>query len=183
VPRKKLPKHKPALDRVEELPQADIQVGALNLHALEFTRLGMLADAKDVDWDVSLGTVFISPSSLGVEFSISARLEKAFEATISYRAAFKRSIPFSEDEDQERFWRSIVAHVAPVVLMPYVRATFSWLVAQAGFSSIVLPLINPQQMISLEEVILPSSMKQDHIGSSNPASIGPKSSINPKLIT
>jgi preprotein translocase subunit SecB len=106
-----------------------------------------------------MGTSFFSPTALGVELNVKVRSDEAFEATISYRAVFSRNTPFPADEDGEAFWRSVVAHVSPVVLMPYVRATFSWLVTQAGFPSIVLPLVNPQQLISVEDVVLPSPMK------------------------
>lgn len=107
-----------------------------------------------------MGTAFVSPTALGVELSMKARCEDAFEAMISYRAVFNRNVPFRAAEDVETFWRSVVAHVSPVVLMPYVRATFSWLVMQAGFPGIVLPLVNPQQMVPPENVVLPSAMKQ-----------------------
>jgi preprotein translocase subunit SecB len=141
-----------------ESPEGELQVTALTLHGLQFARIGARSDARNVEWEVAMGTAFVSPMALAVELSIKARCEDAFEAAISYRAVFNRNVPFQETEDADMFWRRIVAHVSPVVLMPYVRATFSWLVMQAGFPSIVLPLVNPQQLVPLENVVLP--MKQ-----------------------
>lgn len=150
----------PAEKPPSETPQGELNVSALALHQLQFARIGARSDARNVVWDVAMGTAFVSPTALGVELSIKARCEDAFETTISYRAVFSRNIPFLADEDVETFWRKVVAHVSPVVLMPYVRATFSWVVMQAGFPSIVLPLINPQQLVPLENIVLPSPMKQ-----------------------
>lgn len=160
MPRKQSKKSKSVPERHIASPQADLQVSALSLHALQFARLGSRSDIRTVDCETTLGTAFISPSSLGVELNLKTRCDDAFEATISYRAVFNRTVPFSANEDEETFWRSVIAHVSPVVLMPYIRATFSWLVAQAGFPSIVLPLVNPQQLVSLEDIVLPVKMRQ-----------------------
>lgn len=158
--RKQAQKKKPSPNKRKDAVQSELQVSGLVLYSLQFVPLGPSENMEDLDWDVSLGTAYMPPTSLGVEMSTVVRCENAFEVTITYRVTFNRMKPFSDDEDQEGFWRSIVAFAAPVVLMPYIRATFSWLVAQAGIPGILLPLINPQQIISPDEVVLPSPVKQ-----------------------
>lgn len=140
-----------------DLPQAAIQVTSIGLHAIEFTRLGPKNEFEDLQIRFGLGVIHPAEDTVGVEFDFATEEEDAFRALITYRATFQRMVPFGEDEDREAFWRTVAGQLSTLVLMPYVRATFAWVLSQSGFSSVILPLVNPAQMFKPEDVGVPEA--------------------------
>ena len=148
-------------------PDPGIQITAISLRSVDFERTGFKATSDALDLHVQLGTGRPAPDSLAVDLTISTEAAGLFRISISYGALFRRADPFAAGEPQKEYWQRIAAAVAPLVLMPYIRAVFSFAVVQAGLPHVVLPLVNPQAMFTPEEVAIP-----DETGSESASSGG-----------
>ena len=125
-------------------PTPGVKLRALVLHELEFKRFGGQAPPAELEVPTRfrLGTHRLAEDALGVEFSLEIEQEDVVAFRIVYRAVFVRETDRPAPEDDLPFWRSVAGRVAPIVIFPYMRETFTGLAAKAGLPQLFLPVLN-----------------------------------------
>jgi preprotein translocase subunit SecB len=147
-----------------DLPLAAVQVVALRLNALSFKRTGEAEDVEGLQMTVGVATSRPARDRLGVDLHVNCEAKGSFEARVSYRAYFARTVPFDVDEDEVSFWKNVVANIATLVLFPYVRVALSTVVSQSDMAPFTLPLVNPAAMFSAEQIQIADLPEQDSTG-------------------
>lgn len=155
--------------RLRDVPTAahsDVRLVEMSLQSIRYARIdGSVAETQEMDF--FLTTAFVGSDKMITDFGVKSVTAGAVEVEIVYRALFQRESVPPDRANAELFWRTIAARVAPLVLMPYVRMAFSWATSQAGLPTLTLPLINPQGMLSPDEIEippLPDAVMEDESG-------------------
>lgn len=135
----------------------NFKVDKINLQALN--RLDVLLE-KDNNYEVeySFGvaapTFYTKLNSILEGLSVTAtilnsRKEKILNVEIGITGFFE----FKNDEElSEDTINKIIKQQLPAILLPYARATLTNIISNAGFSSIIMPLININKAIQNKEI-------------------------------
>ncbi len=136
-----------------ELQELEVGLRSVTLHDVSFELLpGDPKSLSAVEVKADLGTAWVGADALAVEIAFSIEPGTVFRFSTRYRGVFEAAPGMKPD--LESSWRIVASRVAPSVLIPYIRETFSTLAQKAGLRNQVLPLINIGAMWQPEEIQL-----------------------------
>lgn len=139
----------------ERVTMPGVKLQAVYLDAANFLRLGgnPSPDSESkINFELTVGRE--GPDALSTRMILDVLTSGVLETRISYVAHFTRTGEMPP-EKQSEFWQQVVARLAPVILFPYIRETFSGFCSKSGIPNAILPIVNAGRIWDPKEIEIP----------------------------
>ena len=139
-------------------PPAAVTVNAVVLHSASFETIGSMpvaGDERHMETTFELSTSWTEEGLLGVQFGLAVEIKETCNANIVFRGYFRRPDGQEPKAREDPFWQTVAARLAPTMIYPYIRETFTSLALKAGApTTLILPVINVGAIWKPDEVVI-----------------------------